>query len=644
MTPSDLSWHPSPERLARAHATRLMSLLGASGVDDLRRRSVADLPAFWNTVIADLDVAWTRPYRQVLDLSGGLPWARWFLDGETNLALNCVDRHAAENRPALLWEGDDGAIRRLSYPEFAAQVNQAARALTALGVQPGDAVGLLMPMVPEVVIQLMACFKVGAIAVPVFSGFGPEAIAERLRQAGAVLLFTSDCSFRRGKRIPVKETADQAAAGIPSLRHMIVVARGDGHCPLLAGRDLTWAEAVLTQSAAPLPSLSLPAEAPALIIFTSGTTGKPKGAIHTHAGCLATIGKELRYAFNVDAAARFFWFTDIGWMMGPWEMIGVTLFGGALFLFEGAPDYPTPGRLWEMIDRHRLTAFGISPTAIRLLMRSGPEVVRPFDLSSLDLLGSTGEPWDPASWHWFFDHVGRRRCPIINISGGTEIIGCLLSPLPIEPLKPCSLGGPALGADLDVFDEDGRSVRGGIGHLVCRQPLPSMTKGFLNDRQRYLDTYFTRFPGVWYHGDWARVDADGQWFLHGRSDDTLKIAGKRVGPVEYEAALLADPRVAEAAAVGLPDDLKGEACLLFAVLKPGHQPSEPLRAELLATVTRALGKALAPRTIRFTTTLPKTRSAKILRGLIRQVALGHTPSDLSSVENPDALRAIAEAI
>jgi acetyl-CoA synthetase len=329
--------------------------------------------------------------------------------------------------------------------------------------------------------------------------------------------------------------------------------------------------------------------------------------------------------------------------MGPWELIGTSFFGATVVLFEGAPNHPGPDCLWEIVARHRVTHLGISPTAIRLLKSSGPEWAAKHDLSSLRILGSTGEPWDPDSYMWFFEHVGRRRCPIINISGGTEIVGCLLSPLPIMPLKVCTLGGPGLGMDVDVFDEQGQSIRNGIGHLVCKKPAPSMTKGFLKDDARYLDTYFSKFPGVWYHGDWAKVDDDGLFFLYGRSDDTLKVAGKRVGPAEVEAALIEHPAVAEAAAIGIPHAIKGETVACFVVLKPGRTHDEDLRRELCDQVVKHLGKTLRPDVMKFVRLLPKTRSAKIVRGAIRRQYLGEPVGDLASIENPDALDEISRA-
>jgi acetyl-CoA synthetase len=410
-----------------------------------------------------------------------------------------------------------------------------------------------------------------------------------------------------------------------------------------AGRDRFFDEELAAQRE-PAATQPMPALAPVLMLFTSGTTGKPKGTVHTHAGCLAQMGKEILYNFDLKPSDVFFWFSDIGWMMGPWEIIGCFMHGGTIVIFEGAPDYPEPDRLWRSVELHGVTTLGISPTAVRMLMRAGDAWVQRHAMPSLRALGSTGEPWDPESYGWYFERVGKRRCPVINISGGTDIVGCFLAPLPIMPLKAASLQSRGLGMDVDVFDEQGRSVVGEVGYLVCKQPAPSMTRSLWNNDQKYLETYWSRFPEVWNHGDWAKVDRDGHWFLFGRADDTMKIAGRRVGPGEIEAALIEHPAVSEAAAVGVPDPLKGTEVVCFVVLHTGHEESEALRAEHLACVVAALGKVDPPQAVLFVDDLPKTRSAKILRRLVQRRYLGEAElGDLSSVNNPDALEAIGRA-
>lgn len=631
--------------MRHANVTRLMRAHGLDTYEALLDWSTEDVARFWDAALQDLGLEWYAPYESVMDDSDGIAWTRWFLGGRTNIALNCLDRwvrDGEDERTALLWEGDGGETRERTYGEIDEESRLLAGFLRSEGVGPGDAVALYMPMVPEIVSVLMACFKVGAAAVPVFSGFGAEALAARLADAEVKVLFTADGGMRRGKAVDIKPAADRALRAAPSVERVVLLRRTGDEVPRSEGRDLDWDEALRRGAEGDGSTAELEAEARSLVLYTSGTTGKPKGCVHTHAGAMAQVVKELAYAFDVRKDSRFFWLSDIGWMMGPWEIIGVMSLGGAFLMFEGAPNWPDPGRLWSLVERHRLSHLGVAPTAVRLLMASGDEYVDGCDLSTLRILGSTGEPWDPDSWSWYFEKVGGGRCPVINISGGTEIIGCLLSPLPITDLKPTTLRGPGLGMDVDVVDEDGRPVRGGIGHLVCRKPAPSMTKGFLGDPQRYLDTYFSRFEGIWYHGDWAQIDEDGFWFLHGRSDDVIKVAGKRLGPAEVEAALVEDADVSEAAAVGVPDELKGEVPVCFVVLAPGREPSEELRSRLLDRVADALGKPMRPKEIRFTEALPKTRSAKIVRGLIRKAYLGEEIGDTASVENPEAIDAIRE--
>lgn len=643
---NDIIWEPYGDYLDKSNIKRFMDKYGILDYQELIKRSTEDIQWFWDAALKDLNVEWFHPYHTLLDDSQGIPWTEWFLGGKTNIVHNCIDRHVRDglgDKPAFIWEGDDGAVREMTYNELNIQVCKLANALKKMGLGRGDSAGIYMPMVPEIIVALYACFKIGAVAIPIFSGFGAKALATRLESAEAKVLFTADGALRRGNRVELKKEADRAAAMVPSLRSVIVYNRLGIEAPWNEGRDQWWHEVMAAQPDT-CPTKELEAEAHSLIIFTSGTTGEPKGTIHTHAGCLAQMAKEIGYYFDLKPEDVFFWVSDIGWMMGPWEIIGVQYFGGTYLIFEGVPNHPNPDRLWDMVERHRITTLGISPTAIRMLMTYGDRWVDARDLSSLRILGSTGEPWDPESYTWYFKKIGGGRCPVINISGGTEIVGCLLSPLPITPLKSCTLRGPGLGMDVDVFDDEGKPIRGGIGHLVCKKPAPSMTKGFLKEPDRYLDTYFSRWPEVWYHGDWAEVDEDGFWFLHGRSDDTIKVAGKRTGPSEIEAALIEHPSVSEAAAIGVPHKIKGEAIVCFVVLLPDSQPDEPLRRELKAQVVKHLGKSFQPREVKFVNALPKTRSAKIVRGVIKRKYLGLDVGDTASVENTDAIDAIVHAL
>ena len=618
-------WEPSPEFIRQTNVWRFMQRLGFDSAEAFLQFSRDQPERFWDEIMREMGVEWFEPYQQTLDASRGPEWAQWFLGGKLNIAHNCLDRWAAAaSGPACIWEGESGETRTLTFAELRDDANRVANGLTALGLAAGDRVAIAMPMVPEILAILYGSFKAGLTVVPIFAGFGSGAIATRLEDSGARVLFTATHLQRRGKALPLREKILTGHG--PALLSIIVLPYGGGD----AAGHLTWRDFLAAQS--PLaPTASLDSEARALILYTSGTTGKPKGTVHTHAGCLAQMGKEIWLGFDHRPDDRFFWLSDIGWMMGPWSIIGNHLFGGTIFLYDGAPDYPGPMRLWETIERHRITTFGVSPTAIRVLAKSAGQLP---PMESLRLLGSTGEPWDEASWMWFFERVGRRRCPIINISGGTEIVGCFLLPLPIQPLKPCSLGGPAPGMATEIVDENGHPMRGRTGYLVCTAPSPSMTRGIWKDPERYIDAYWSRFPGMWYHGDWASVDEDGQWFLHGRADESMNVAGRKVGPAEVEDAMMQHAGVAEAAVIGVPDPVKGEAIVGFAVPKPGVTLSA---AAVSATVAEVLGQIFRPREVIVVQELPKTQSGKIVRRLIRQKYLGEPLGDLSTVANPSAL-------
>lgn len=642
----EIVWKPTNKYIEKANITRFMKKYDIKDYDELIKKSTEDIEWFWDAVMKDLNIEWFQPYEKVFDDSDGIQWTKWFTGGKINIVHNCLDRHAKSDKKdnvAIIWEDEIGNVRKLTYEDLYREVNRFTNALKELGVKKGDRVGIYMPMVPEIVIGFLAGLKIGAISIPIFSGFGGHALASRLDIAGAKILLTADGSIRRGKTVEIKKEADKALDTVSTLEHVIIYKRLGIEVPWKKGRDIWWEDIVSNQSDE-CETMHMESEDYAMIIFSSGTTGKPKGTVHTHGGALAQIAKELGYYFDVKEDDVFFWLTDIGWMMGPWMIIGVQNFGGAIVIFEGAPNYPNPDRLWELVEKHKITSFGISPTAIRMLMRYGDEWVKKHDLSSLRLLGSTGEPWDSDSWNWLFEKIGNKKIPIINISGGTEIVGCFLSPLPITALKPCTLRGPGLGMDIDVFDDNGKPVRGQMGHLVAKKPAPSMTRGFWNEPDRYIETYWSRWPNIWYHGDWASIDENGFWFLHGRSDDTIKIAGRRTGPAEIEAALIEHPAVSEAATIGVPDEIKGEDIVCFVVLKPDCKPDETLREELKGQVVKVMGKTLKPRDIKFVGDLPKTRSAKIVRRIIKAAFLDEQVGDISSVENPQAIEEIKTAI
>ncbi len=482
-----------------------------------------------------------------------------------------------------------------------------------------------MPMSPEAAVASHACAHIGAVQVPIFSGFAAPAIVQRLQDSGAKVVITADYSLRRGTRIPMRETVEEALRDSPSVEHVLLWQR----------ESMEW-DAELGPGV--LPTLDVEAEQPYLLAYTSGTTGRPKGALHVQGSFLLSIAREAAYQSDVRADDRVLFATDMGWIMGPWTVVGAGALGASVVYMEGAPDWPED-RLWRLVEEERVTMLGVSPTLVRALI---PKGVPDADFSSLRSITTTGEPWNAGPYDWLNEHVaGGGSIPIINISGGTEVGACFLAVTPMAPSKPVSLGFAALGQAMEVYSPEGKPLRGEVGELVCTNAWPGMTRGIWGDDERYLDSYWRRFPGVWTHGDWASIDEDGYWYLHGRSDDTLNIAGKRIGPAELESAALDHPSVAEAAAIGVPHEVKGETAWIFVALKPGADKDA---AGIKAAVAASLGKAFAPERVVFVSALPKTRSAKIVRRAVRATALGEDPGDLSTLENPDVLEEIANAV
>ena len=605
---------------------------GSRATGDLLRRSQEEPEWFWPAAVEDLGIEFSRRWEQVCDDSRGPEWTTWFTGATISIARNCVHRWAERDpgRIGAVFAGEDGSRRELTFAELSRDVTRLAEGLVRLGVEPGDRVAIYLPMCPEVAVASHACAHIGAVQVPLFSGFAAPAVVQRLRDSEAKVVITADYSLRRGSRLPMRETVEEAVREAPSVEHVVTWER-----------DAGWGE-VVEESPGELPPLEVDAEHPYLLTYTSGTTGKPKGVLHVQGGFLVSITREVAYQADVHPEDVLHFSTDMGWIMGPWAVVGGGALGCTLVFAEGAPDRP-PDRLWRLVEDERVSVLGLSPTLVRALIPHGePET----DLSSLRIVVTTGEPWNPDPYRWLFERVGGGRLPIINCSGGTEVAACFLSPTPATPIKECSLGGPALGMAMDVVDAEGDSLvgTGEVGELVCRKPFPGMTRGFWRDRERYLDAYWRRLPGVWVHGDWASVDEEGYWFLHGRSDDTLNIAGKRIGPAELESAAVAHPAVSEAAAVGVPHEVKGEVAWIFCVAAPGYEPSEELAAEVASRAAEELGKAFKPDRVVFVPALPKTRSAKIVRRAVRAKALGKDPGDLSSLENPESLEAIARAV
>ncbi|MGI8958721.1 MAG: AMP-binding protein [Bryobacteraceae bacterium] len=621
---SEFAWFPTPEIVERAQLAKLLRSTSSRDFTELHRRSISDVPWFTEQLLKFLNIRFDEPYSSVLDLSGGPEWPRWCVNGKLNITESCLSHDGS--RTAVIWEGEEGAVRQLTFGELREQVARVAEGLSALGIEKGDTVGIYMPMVPETVVALLGLGRIGAIAVPLFSGYGPAAIETRLNHTDARVLIASKSFRRAGKRVDMLETAKTALARCPGVKTLIVVSAANtseaGTFPW--SKLLEFRKADYERTAA---------EDPLIIIFSSGTTGEPKGIVHTHCGFPVKAAQDIAFHMDIGAGDRISWITDLGWMMGPWLIYGTLILGGTIVLYDGAADRPAPDRLWSFSARHRLNVLGISPSLIRKLAEYGDPQISDHDLSALRAFGSTGEPWDPASWWWLFKKAGRNRIPIMNYSGGTEISGGILSNHPLAPIKPCGFAAPCLGIAADVVDDAGNSVQNGVGELAIRCPWIGQARGFWNDADRYLKAYWERVPGLWIHGDWVERDADGHWFILGRSDDTLKVSGKRVGPAEVESILTAHSDVIEAAVIGIPDEKKGTAIVGLCVVRE----SDGLAAKLQDHVASELGKPLRPERIHFVSALPKTRNGKIVRRVIRAAYLHQDPGDLMSLENPSAI-------
>lgn len=645
-------WQPDPATVAQTNLAAFWKKQGLDSYDTLLEWALADVGRFWDAALADLDVRFYEPYTQIMDASAGIEKPRWCVGGVMNVVHNLLDKwqetEVAE-RDAIRYEHESGTVTTLTYRTLFERVNLCAAGLRALGLGKGDAVGLFMPMTPELVVAFLAVIKIGGVVLPLFSGYGAEAVAGRLEDGQARALFVADGLVRRGRAVPMKAVADEALTACPLVAHVIVHSGAGLDVAMVPGRDRTWDDLMATGRANTAEETTRTertrAEDPLMLIYTSGTTGRPKGAVHTHCGFPVKAAQDLRHPMDLRPGDVLWWMSDMGWMMGPWLVFGTLLNAATMVLFDGAPDYPGPERTWGVCARLGVTHLGLSPSLVRALMPHGPAPVRQHDLSGLRAVGSTGSPWDPEAWHWLFEHVLESKKPILNYSGGTEIAGGIVCGNFVQPLKSCGFSGPVVGMDADVVDARGEPIHGAVGELVVRQPWIGMTRGFWGDTgdRRYHETYWEQIPGLWVHGDFAAIDHDGVWYILGRSDDTIKVAGKRLGPAEVEAVLNAHEAVVESAAVGVPHDVKGEEVVAFAVLVPSAEASEALRSALVARLVAALGKPLKPRAVYFVDALPKTRNAKVMRRVIRAAHLGLDLGNVTALESEDAVEAVRRA-
>ena len=635
---------PPAEFSAKAHIKSL------DEYEKLYKQSIEDPETFWANAARELH--WFKEWDKVLEWD--LPWAKWFVGGKTNLCYNCVDRHALGQRAqktALIWEGEPGEIRRLTYAELHAEVQKFASALMSLGIQKGDRVAIYMGMTPELAIALLACARIGVVHSVIFGGFAAHAIADRVNDSECVAILTQDTSFRRGNEIQLKRTVDEALAACPTVKHVVVYKRTGSTVNMKPGRDHWWHD--LMAKAAPVcPPSEQDSEDPLYILYTSGTTGKPKGLVHTTGGYAVQTYLTSKYVFDLRDDDIYWCSADIGWVTGhSYVVYGPLQNGATVLMYEGAPNWPDFSRFWKIVDDHRVTVFYTAPTAIRAFIKWGDEHVDKHDLRSLRLLGTVGEPINPEAWMWYREKIGRNRCPIVDTWWQTETGSIMIAPIPgAVPTKPGSATRPFFGIQPEVVtrpDADGHyhAVPAGSGGLlVVRKPWPSMARTVYGDPERYQKTYWSDVPGCYFTGDGARQDADGYFWLMGRVDDVINVSGHRLGTMEVESALVAHSKVAEAAVVGRPDAMKGQAIAAFVTLESGNQPSDALKEELRNWVAKEIGSLARPDDIRFTDALPKTRSGKIMRRLLRDLAThGEIKGDVTTLEDYSVIAKLREA-
>lgn len=603
----------------------------------LMSRFNSDHEGTWRE-LANRELLWSKPFSTVLNDSNA-PFFKWFEDGELNLSENCLDRHIAAGlgeRAAIIWEGEPGDVRKISYNELLEDVNRAANGMKSLGIEAGDRVVIYMPMIPEAAVAMLACTRIGATHSVVFGAFSSQSLRDRVMDAGAKLVVTADGGYRRGGIHALKPCVDEALSkGCGSVKHVLVVKRGNNDVDRQAGRDVDWHDLLKSQSAECEP-LAVSAEHPLFILYTSGSTGKPKGIVHSTGGYLLWAKLTMQWSFDFQPERDVFWCTaDIGWITGhTYSVYGPLANGGTTLMYEGVPTFPDAGRLWKICDDHDVTIFYTAPTAIRALIKAGDEWPAKYDLSKLRVLGTVGEPINPEAWMWYHKTIGGERCPIVDTWWQTETGGHMLAPLPFAtPTKPGSATFPLPGVFAAVVDGEGKEITEGGGLLVMTKPWPSMLRGIWGDDERYVETYWHKFGNrIYFAGDGARRDEDGYFWIMGRVDDVLNVSGHRLGTMEVESALVSHEAVAEAAVVGRPDDIKGEAICAFVVLKA--EASEALKQELRSHVASEIGPIAKPDDIRFADSLPKTRSGKIMRRLLRDIAAGREiTSDISTLED-----------
>ncbi|MDH3341017.1 MAG: AMP-binding protein [Nitrosopumilus sp.] len=630
---SDFEFIPTTKQTEESNIYQFMQKHGISSLEKLSQKAKDDLEWFWKSVDEDIGIIWDQPYSKILDVSKGIAWSKWFVNGKTNIYKSSVEKFVklSPQKIAYHFVSEDGHTSDISYFELDSKVSKLANGLKSLGVKKGDVVAIYLPMMEEAVLAILASSKIGAIQTVIFSGYSSESLHVRLQDCNAKILLISDGFHRKGKPVSQKQSAEMAIndTGVEKL----IVVPYKGIDKYHNSEKIIFYDKLVTLQSDVCSTEVLDSEDPLFILYTSGTTGKPKGVIHTHGGFSVFAGHQAAYLVDIQKHDTLFWPADIGWITGlVWNVYGLLIMGACAVIYDGALDFPTSDRIWKILSNYEATIFGISPTAVRLFKKNNVEPLKHFALDKIKNIPTTGEPLDEDSWWWLYEKVGNKKIPIMNLSGGTEIGGAMLSVFPGMKLKPSTVGIPVPGMNLDVIDDDKKSIRGKNGYLVIKSPWPAMTRGLLNDDKRYLETYWSQFENIWFHGDYVYVDKDNLWYMRGRTDDVINVSGHRMSTAEIEHAVISNKKISDAASIAIPDDLTGDAIVIFFVSDDKSKTIS--KNEIIDYVSEKIGKVAKPKFVFQLSDLPKTRTGKIMRRLLKSKLLGHELGDLSSLENP----------
>ncbi|MCV0400672.1 MAG: AMP-binding protein [Nitrosopumilus sp.] len=632
---SNFEFIPSEKQIQESNIYKFMQKHNLSSLEELSQKAIDDLEWFWKSVSDDVGIIWDEPYSKVLDISGGIEWSKWFVGGKTNIYKSSVEKFVkiSPKKISYYFESEDGAKSQLTYSELDEKVSKFSNGLKSLGVKKGDVIALYLPMIEEAIIAILASAKIGAVQTVIFSGYSSESLHVRLKDCNAKILLISDGFHRKGKPVSQKQSVEIAIRNTSVEKTIVIPYKGVDH--YVKSEQFVFYDDLVSLQSGVCNTEIMDSEDPLFILYTSGTTGKPKGVVHTHGGFSVFAGHQTAYLIDTQAQDTLFWPADIGWITGlVWNVYGLLIMGANAVIYDGGLDYPTSDRIWRMLSDYNATIFGISPTAVRFFKKNNVEPLKLFPLNKIKNIPTTGEPLDEDSWWWLYEKVGNKKIPIMNLSGGTEIGGAMISVLPGMKLKPSTVGIPVPGMNLDVIDDDKNSVRGKNGYLVIKSPWPAMTRGLLNDKKRYLETYWSRFENIWFHGDYVYVDKDNLWYMRGRTDDVINVSGHRMSTAEIEHTVISHKKISDAASIAIPDELTGEAIVVFFVSDDKFNVSN---SEVSDHISEKIGKIAKPKYVFELSDLPKTRTGKIMRRLLKSKLLGHELGDLSSLENPQVL-------